>query len=342
MAGGADQERVLAAALLPDERYRRGLELVRLDAATLAALDPAGLDQLVLALGHPLPAAALRSLREARNRGVRLLLLPAPDADPVEATRQLTELGLPAATGVARGAWRLERLDRGHEVLASILEAQGGLESIAVMRLLELGADEVTGLGRRSLAEAGGRPLISAFEGEGGRLLFLATAPDEEWSTLATSGLLAPFLQQGLRWLDGDERLPAILDCGAAGRIVPPRGVVGGDWRLEKEGAQWRAVLDPVRGWLDSPPLPEPGHYRLLADGRPVAWVAVRLPAGETTRPVGGEAAWRAPEAGGWTRLQPREAGRGVEAAELGPLLLAAALALLAVEGWLATGRSRS
>jgi hypothetical protein len=332
--------RVLAAALQPDERYRRGLELRRLDAGGLAALDPGGVDQVVLALGEAGGEGGLRRLRELAARGVRFLLLPAADCDAALAERQLRELGLPSAAGLraARGAWRVERLDRGHEIIASILEPDRPAEELEVRRLLELGGPPA-GARARTLAQAGGLPLVLALERDEGRALILASAPLEAWSDLAMSGLLAPLLQQGLRWLDGDERLPADQVCGEEGRWTPPRGEAGRDWRLRRGEAQWRLELDPVKGWLGVPPLPEPGHYQVTVDGRPAGWLAARLPEGETVRAEAPAGAWAAPDAGGWRYLSAREVEGGGGARDLGPLLLGLAMALLALETWLAAGR---
>lgn len=344
VAGDPALERVLAAALLPDERYGRGLELLRGGSELMRRVDPAAVDQLVLALGQPLDAQELRQVRELAARGVRLLLLPALAADPRLADRQLRELALPGLAGLRESgaqAWRLERLDRGHEILASILEDGEAGEAVPVRRLLELEAADPPGLARRTLAEAGGRPVLQTLVRAAGRTLWLATAPGTEWSGLAASGLLAPLLQQGLRWLDGDERLPAVLECGVPGRWQPPRAARGRDWTLLRDGVVRRVRLDPLKGWLDLPALAEPGHYEVQVDGRPAGWVAVRLPAGETTREVTPVARWARPEAGGWRVLQESEVRGGADAAaELSPWLLLAALLLLGVETWLARGRS--
>ncbi|MFA7330884.1 MAG: BatA domain-containing protein [Candidatus Delongbacteria bacterium] len=344
LAGDPALEHVLAAALLPDERYGRGLELLRGGSELLRRVDPAAVDQLVLALGQPLDAQELRQVRELAARGVRLLLLPALAADPRLVDRQLRELALPGLAGLRESGaqpWRLERLDRGHEILASILEEGEAGEAVPVRRLLELETADPPGLARRTLAEAGGRPVLQTLERETGRTLWLATAPGAEWSGLAASGLLAPLLQQGLRWLDADERLPAVLECGVPGRWQPPRSARGRDWTLVRDGVVRRVRLDPLKGWLELPALAEPGHYEVQVDGRPAGWVAARLPAGETTHEVTPVARWTRPEAGGWRVLRESEVrGGGDAAAELSPWLLLAALLLLGVETWLARGRN--
>jgi hypothetical protein len=343
LAGDPALERVLAAALMPDPRYRRGLELVRGGPEQLQRVDPATVDQVVFALGQPLESTQLRALRELATRGARLLLLPARDADLRLADRQLQELGLPGVAGLRESpaaAWRLERLDRKHEILASILDDGGGVESVAITRLLALNAADPPGLARRTLAEAGGTPLLQTWERAEGRVLWLASAPDAQWSGLAASGLLAPLLQQGLRWLDGDDRLPAPQICGEPGHWQLPREPRGRDWTLNRDGKRWRLRLDPNKGWLELPALPEPGHYELRVDGKPAGWVAVRLPVGETTRALSDPKAWEKAEAGGWRVLGERDLrGGGDATAELAVWLLLAALLLLGVETWLARGR---
>lgn len=343
LAGDPELERVLAAALLPDERYRRGLELLRGSGTSLAGLDPSAVDQVVLALGQPLGVADLRRLREMSARGARFLLLPASHAELQVADRQARELGLPGVAALREAGqlpWRMDGLDRRHEIPASILEEEGALEPVAVRRLLELQAQDPPGLARRTLAQAGGRPLLQSLESEAGRALWLSTVPLPAWSGLGASGLLAPILQQGLRWLDGDDRLPPLQVCGEPGRWTPPREARGRDWTLVRGDARWRLKLDPRKGWLELPALPEPGHYEVLVDGRPAGWLAARAPVGETTRPVGDPARWNEPAAGGWRELKARDARNGGEnPAELTPWLLLAVLALLGWESWLARGR---
>lgn len=341
--GDAFVRRAVEAALVPDERYGRGLELVRPAGGSLAAVDPASVDQLVLSLGQTLPAADVRALRALVAHGVRLLVLPEPDGDPALADRQARELGLPGVVEhrLPGGGARVEELDRRHEILADILERDGDGEALRVLRLWTPDGDGGAELRRRTLAGAGGRPLLLALEGENGRALWLGTAPREDWSELAASGLWAPLLQQGLRWLDGDERLPAAVDCGRPGRWTPPRGERGLVWTLEGAGRSWRLSKDLRRGWLELPALPEPGHYQVKVDGRPAGWLAARVPAGETVRPAWEPRAWVARAGGPWQVVEAGRLEEGAAAADLSPWLLAAALLLLVWEGWLARGGGR-
>jgi len=191
---------------------------------------------------------------------------------------------------------------------------------------------------RRTLARAGGHPLLQALETPRGRALWLGSPPREDWSSLGSSGLWAPLLQQGLRWLDGDERLPAAMDCGLSGRWTPPRGERGVDWTLEGGDGSWRLPQDPRRGWLELPALPEPGHYQVKVDARPVGWLAARVPAGETVRTAMSPDEWAKQAPGAWRVVAADRVEDGVAAADLSPWLLLAALLLLAWEGWLARG----
>ena len=335
--------RAVEAALVPDERYGRGLELVRPAGGSLAAVDPASVDQLVLALGRSLPAADVRALRALAAHGVRLLVLPEPDGDPVLADRQARELGLPGVVEhrIPGNGARVEELDRRHEILADILESDGDGEAVRVARLWTPAGTGAEELRRRTLAGAGGQPLLLALETGGGRALWLGTAPRADWSELATSGLWAPVLQQGLRWLDGDERLPAAVDCGTPGRWTPPRGERGMVWTLEGAGRSWRLPQDLRRGWLELPALPEPGHYQVKVDGRTAGWLAARVPAGETVRPAWDPRTWVERSGGPWQVVEAERLEEGAAAADLSPWLLALALLLLAWEGWLARGGGR-
>jgi hypothetical protein len=343
-AGDPAVERAVAAALVPDERYGRGVELLRTAGGQLSRVDPASVDQVVLGLGQPLPASDWRVVRALVAHGARLLVMPAPDADPALADRQARELGLPGVAGGRRlgaGA-RVEGLDRRHEILADILEEGGDGEDVAVSRLWLPGDSIQAGGVRRTLASAGGLPVLQALESAGGRALWLGTPPREDWSSLAASGLWAPLMQQGLRWLDGDERLPASLDCGAPGRWTPPRGERGAAWTLEGAGRSWRLPQDLRRGWLELPALPEPGHYQVRADARAVGWVAARVPAGETVRSAWTPEEWAERAPGTWRVQAADRMEDGEAAADLSPWLLLAALLLLAWEGWLARGGGRT
>jgi len=329
---------VLEAAILPDARYGQGLELRLVEPDELSVLGPGTVDQAVLLLGAPAPSSFTTALRGLANSGVSLFLMPHPAADARLLSAQLAALGLPACTGLEQGARRLDKVDRQHSLPGSIFVEgpAGAVEAVELRRMMALEASSARPL--RTLAFAGDRPLLLASQDGSSPLLLLTSCPDPAWSALASSGLLAPLMQQGLRWLDGDDRLPGALLCGEAGEVDMPSEAQGRDWMLRRDGATWRCVADGRRQVLECPPLPEPGHYELLVDSRPVAWVAVRVPAHESTRPVGDLDAWTSAEAGAWSVRRLSE-GREESAADMGPWLLGLALLLLAVEGWLAAGR---
>ncbi len=329
--------RVLNAALLPDARYGQGVELVDLDLARSTG----GMDQAVVVVGGAQASTFTGTLRALAASGVGLLVLPHPDATVEDLGRQLDALGLPGPAILRQGRLEMDQADRGHPLLSSIFSPgpQGKMEKVEVRRWMELQGPKNKEW--RTLVYAGGQPLILSRQGQGAACLLLATTADAEWSGLAASGFLAPFLQQGLRWMKGDDRLPPPLDCGEAGEMAMPAGVAGRDWQLRRDGAMWRCVPNARRQLLQCPPLPEPGHYELLVDGQAVAHVAVRMPARECTLPVASLDAWKTPDAGGWTVRRLKEDGDDA-AMDLGPWLLGLALALLAVEGWLAAGRRSS
>lgn len=331
--------RVLKAALLPDERYRQGMDVQVLGEG--ATQVPREIDLAVVVVGGPEPAEFSATLRSLAASGVGLFLLPHPEASAAELKRHLDALGFMGAAQPISGEWAVDQADRQHALLGSILEPTGGapLERVRVERLLEV--PEATTGTWRSLVYAGSHPLLLARQGQGSSLLFLTTTADARWSGLASSGFLAPLLQQGLRWLKDEERVPSALDCGESGQVELPAQSAGQDWQLRKDGAVWRCVAQGRRRILDCPPLPEPGHYELVVDERVVGLVAARVPARESTMPIAALDAWSEEDAGAWTLRRLQEDGEKADT-DLGPWLLALALLLLALEGWLAAGRRSS
>lgn len=339
LAGGdADERRALQAALQPDERYGRDFRLESWPLADLDRLRPEETDLAVVVVGSSLPAGAAALLAQAQERGTGVWLLPGEGVDLKLFGSLSRALGLPAAAGAAEGGpWRVGRLDAGHPVFAGLFEDGAAPEPVALLRLLEPGAggDEASTL---AFADDG-RPLLLAGRRGRGRALWLATGVGAGWSGLARSGLLAPLMQRGLRWLAGADLLPPAAVVGEPFELDPPApGPLA--WRVDGPGGGRPLRADERAGRLLVPPLPEAGLYRVSAEGAAEeAWLAVRPPLDERLRPELDAAGLEALGGAPWRTAGPDESPQGREAS--GPLLALAAL-LLALESWLATGGGAS
>lgn len=336
LAGGDEAERrALRAALRPDERYGRDFRLEELPLADLDRLRPEDSDLAVVIVGAALPDGAAALLAQARGNGLGVWLLPGRDVDLRLFGRLAEALGLPAASGLAPGGpWRVGRLDAAHAVFHGLFDDGASVEPVGLRRLLVpgAGADAAT-----SLAFADdGRPLLLAGDLEGGRTLWLATGVSADWSDLARSGLLAPMMQRGLRWLAGADLLPPGATVGEPSTVAAPGpGPVA--WRVDGPGGGRPLLLDERGARLRVPPLPEAGLYRIHADGvDEEGWLAVRPPERERLRPAldGDELA----ALGGQAWSTAGAAGSDAAGREASGALLALAALLLAIESWLATG----
>jgi hypothetical protein len=332
------QRRALRAALQPDERYGRDFLLEELPLGSLDRLRAEDTDLLVLAVRDPLPAGAAALLVQARERGLGLWLLPGGERpEDLAALATLAQaLDLPVTDRLESGGpWRLGRFELEHPIFRGLLEEGGRPEPVAFRRLLAPGSG---GAAARSLVFTDdGRPLLLAAEGSG-RALLLLSGLAEEASGLARSGLLAPLMQRGLRWLAGADLLPAGAVVGEPAEIEAPLPGPRA-WRIDGPGGGGPLRLDERTGRLLVPPLPLAGRYRIHAEGGEESWLAVRPPLRERLRPpldaAGREALGGAP----WTAAHEAQDAAG---REVSGWLLALAALLLALESWLATGGGRA
>ncbi len=333
----------LRAALAPDSSYRMGLELQAYDSRELASVDLENWDALVAPLDASRPSAGLpRTLRRAREAGLGLFLLPSGEGGLHLMEECLQVLELPASVSLETGSGRrLEFMDHPHPVFEGLLKEGHALPSLGVDRLLKR---PQAGEARTLLGLRGQLPLLSAMEG-GRRLLLLHSSPEDSWSDLAESGLFAPLMQRGMRWLALGRAADApVLVCGEsaawpAGSRWIGRSAAG----LRLEGPEETFVLPPPanRGPLPLPALDRSGFYRLRNTKGEEQLLAVN-PALEDLRraPLQLEALVR--ESGLPFEVAPKdpqELAEGRRGGELWRHLLLLALALLLLEQ-LTAGRS--
>jgi hypothetical protein len=332
------QRRALRAALQPDERYGRDFLLEELPLGSLDRLRAEDTDLLVLAVRDPLPAGAAALLVQARERGLGLWLLPGGERpEDLAALATLAQaLDLPVTDRLESGGpWRLGRFELEHPIFRGLLEEGGRPEPVAFRRLLAPGSG---GAAARSLVFTDdGRPLLLAAEGSG-RALLLLSGLAEEASGLARSGLLAPLMQRGLRWLAGADLLPAGAVVGEPAEIEAPLPGPRA-WRIDGPGGGGPLRLDERTGRLLVPPLPLAGRYRIHAEGGEESWLAVRPPLRERLRPPLDAAGLEALGGAPWTAAHEAQDAAG---REVSGWLLALAALLLALESWLATGGGRA
>ncbi len=329
----ADLRTLLRAALVPRQEYSREFLL---DELAPDELDRFGGDTQVLVteLGTQLPASAPGLVARAVEEGMGLLLVLDRMPDLREANRLLRELGLPEAAALEHGPWRTDHVELEHPLYSDVMRRGEQPAPALIQQRLVLGSQ----VQMRTLINAGGPLLLEAHHGRG-RILLLLASPLQEGSELAASGLFAPTVSRGVRYLAAGANTLRAFFCGEAADF---------DWRDEAvsrlllRGPAGEFLLRvPVEGApLQLPPMSEPGWYTLVADGKEAAVI----PMNPATADLAGqeldvdylEAAtklkWRS---GSDTNRLLHDARGGKEI--WWPLLLLA-LALLALETWLATG----
>ncbi len=183
---------------------------------------------------------------------------------------------LPARLGVERPLAPPEHLVLGSgAALALAAVAQAGpevLSEVSISRLHDL--DEIAPDALPLIATEDGSPLAIARARGRGRVLLLATSLDGGWNDLPYRTVFVPLLRGLCTWLGGE--------------LVPPRDLLVGDalaWigdsersSAHLEGPDGQALPLSLGAWEGyraelSPPLLEPGAYRVTAeDGRTVRY----------------------------------------------------------------------
>ena len=329
----AELSTLLRAALVPREEYEREFLLESLQ---LNELDRFGGDTevLVLGLGGSLPAAAPSLIARAVAEGMGLMLVLESMPDLREANHLLAALQLPGALALERGPWRTEYVDLEHALYDGVMRRGEKPAPAMIHQRLQLASQAEM----RTLVEAGGPLLLETRHGRG-RILLLLASPLPEGSELAAAGLFAPTLSRGVRYLAAGANALRYWFCGEAGELEWRETGVS---RLLLRGPAGEFLLRvPQEGApLQLPPMATPGWYTLFADAEELARIPVNAAGEDLFRPVMpverleavSHLSWRQ---GHNTKKLLLESRGGKEV--WWPLLLLA-IALLALESWLATG----
>jgi len=348
-----ESREALRAALLPDERYGREFELSEIEPRELARAALWEQDVLVLAPGRRLPESVPGRGSQAVESRLGLLLLPGEEFAQGAGSRLFEELGLPPVRGVvdSRGgegpgaglpgmrsgaAWRLQDYDLEHPLFRGVMQGDDPPAPTAIHRYLVFAGSS----GLRTIAALdGGQPILAEGGLGAGRILVFGTGPASGWSELRRSGVFAPLVSRGARYLAAAGDPSPGVYCGE-GATLELRGL-SGDERIRLRGPAGEFLLNSGAGrsMFRTPPLDLPGHYDVLHEEELLGRLAVNVDPRESLAAECPPARLENWTGRSWRRL---EAGDSLAEARLGReiwwTMLLLALILLAIESLLSTG----
>jgi hypothetical protein len=284
VASGADASTTYLRAALaaPSDGSLFDVTYASSDALATAALD--GFDAVILAGSFPSADGVVARLeRFVRSGGGVLAFADAQSGGTAALVQALGGGRIEPARGSDTPLTSSDRVAREHPVFEGVFgPGGGGAETIEVRRFAPYAAGQVA---ERTLVRlASGDPLVQEVPAGEGALLLVTAAPDPSWTDLPTRGLWLPLVYRSLLYLAsaGDAQAPTLLPGSDASLAVPSAqryALIGPD------GAERAANVRPgVAGSrLDTgDALGRPGVYTVVADGQPVAQVAVGLDPAES------------------------------------------------------------
>ncbi|MCB9366836.1 MAG: BatA domain-containing protein [Calditrichaeota bacterium] len=341
---GADgtARRLAALALDPSGSPDSYVHAVQLGAQEFEAADWLDFDAVFIVDAPAFSAGFDERLRGYLQTGRGVFVTGGPNFDLRAHSIWMQALGLPAPTGVEdageAAGWRWNKVDLDHPLFEGVFEERPSDISPEFSRVFSLAKERSTAA--NIIEGAGGKAYLCEVTQGRGRMLFLASSPDPDWSTLFRSGVFPPLMTGSAAYLAGS---------GNAGLDLAQTVGLGADLLLRKtEQLQYELVSNeaplkltatPVSGgqMLRVPPLFVTGDYRLTQGERNVLPLVVNIPARESAIDVRLEDANLESLGGNLQRLDPGEnmltvIREGRYGRELWKLFLMLALGLLIAE----------
>jgi hypothetical protein len=285
---GADApaRRLLALALDPSGRGESFVHTLELTPSQFEGDDWSAFDAIFVVDAPAFSSAFSERARAYLQSGHGMFVTGGPNFDIRAHSRWMQEFGLLVPTDVENlgpEGIRWAKVDIEHPLFDGIFQEKPADFSPTFTRLFAL-ASATSAASTVIEGSVGTKFLVEATQGRG-RILFLTSSPDPEWSNMYRAGIFSPLMTGSAAYLAGFGEAGSQLAfaVGQDAELIL-RDTDQLQYDLTKEDQSIRLTAAPVSGGqsLRIPPLPQSGGYRLLQDGKLVRPIVINTPPRES------------------------------------------------------------